>query len=161
MNIVCSRLECRNNILDWRLKQSNNVGNEFFFALESSKCLKLICAIETTFCISSLKSLDTRLRIVFQHLARNVGNFGKQYRGSTLQRVIQRGEINLGSLQSLVKKSILHSNHLHILLEAKTTETCSLLCIKPLCVYNVEMRILCKEFTQICYNYVFIFFSHD
>lgn len=69
---------------------------------------------------------------------------------------VQLREIDVRSLERLVKQVVLNNNHLDFTLEALTTKIAGLLSIQSCNVYKIEVRILLNLLSKFGDNSIFI-----
>ncbi len=155
MNLTTS-IQTRNNILDWRLEQSHNIGNEFVLALDRYELFQFVSTYEETFLsICSFQCRNTVLLILFQQLCWNIGCLCKHHSCVTLKTVIERREVYFRSLKSLVEKCVLHNDHLNLILEALATQITGLLSVQSGNIYQIEMRIFGQLLSKFYYDSIF------
>ena len=70
---LATSVQTRNNVLDWRLQQSHNIGNKFVLALDRYQLFQLVSTYEEAlFSISGLQCGDAVLLIFLQELVGNI-----------------------------------------------------------------------------------------
>ena len=167
MDGVGSRLECRNDVLRGRLQQGHDVGDNLVLALDGAQSVELVGTyIEAFLGIRCLQcgGRDTLWILgdnLPEHLGRAVGDLREDDSSRALESAIEGCEVNLAGLESLVQKGVLHEHHLHLALEALTTQGAGAGGIQTGNVHEIEVGVLLQRLAQLLDNESFIFLSHD
>ena len=151
-------IETRDNVLDWRLQQSHNIGNKFVLALDGYKLIEFVSANkEALFSEYTLQCRNLLLfvLIVLQQLSRSIGHLGEHQCSIALKAVIQSSIVEISFLECFVQQRVLYNKQLNVVLETIATKSACLLCIQTRKVNKIEVRILLEFLTKFYDNSIF------
>lgn len=164
MDLVTSAaLQSRDDVLGWRLEQSDNVCDEFVFALDSAESIESLSAdVATLLDISGLEhGLFGSLSKLFYGLGGYVAYVAEHDCRVARERRVEVGELTIDSFDSFFDESVLDDHELDFLLVAETTELAGFLSVETFDVNEIEMSVVLDGFGQLFYESCFIFFPHD
>ncbi len=160
--VASAALERADDVLGGRLEESDDVGDELLFALDSHERLEVVSTVDRLLYVSTL---EDRLLVssaeLLDDLSGSIANVGEHDRGVAAEAAVEVSEFTIDGVDGLLEQGVLDNLELDLLLEADLAECAGLLGVEAFDVNEVEVAVALDCLDELLNESGFIFFSHD